>query len=81
VLQIEISVKGRLDEDWSTWFDGFEISYSDQGETVLRGCLTDQTALYGMLAKLRDLGLSLVSVKQSGSEQASDKENNYGKSE
>ena len=81
MLRIEIRIKGRLDEDWSTWFDGFEITYSDQGETVLTGCLPDQTALYGMLAKLRDLGLSLVSVKQSSPEQTSYKKNNHGKSE
>ena len=60
--QVEIRVKGNLDEHWSEWFDNFEISYHEEDETMLTGLVRDQTALYGLLSKLRDLGLSLVSV-------------------
>ena len=59
---VEIRVKGRIDEHWSDWFDDLAISY-DEGETVLSGQVADQSALYGLLAKLRDLGLALVSVR------------------
>ena len=64
---VEIRVKGRIDEHWSDWFDDLAISY-DEGETVLSGQVADQSALYGLLAKLRDLGLALVSVKHTGGE-------------
>jgi hypothetical protein len=57
MLSVEIRVAGHIDEDWSEWFEGFSITYGDE-ETILMGCLADQSALYGMLAKLRDLGLS-----------------------
>jgi len=60
--QVEIRVRGRIDADWSEWFAGLEISYSGENETVLTGCVQDQAALYGLLTRLRDLGLSLVSV-------------------
>lgn len=62
MLSVEIRVAGHIDEDWSEWFEGLSITHGDE-ETILRGNLADQSALYGMLAKLRDLGLSLVSVK------------------
>ena len=64
---VEIRVKGRIDEHWSDWFDDLAISY-DEGQTVLSGQVADQSALYGLLAKLRDLGLALVSVKHTGDE-------------
>ena len=57
--QVEILVKGRLDEQWSEWFDGLTIVHSGQDETVLTGPLPDQPALYGLITKLRDLGVSL----------------------
>ena len=63
--RVEIRVKGRIDEHWSEWFEGFEIGYPNQDETTLSGPIRDQTALYGMLTKLRDLGLDLVSVNPS----------------
>ena len=59
----EIIVKGRLDSDWSEWFEGLLIAHSDEGETVLSGQVRDQAALFGVLAKVRDLGLLLISVK------------------
>jgi hypothetical protein len=62
---VEIRVKGRIDEHWSDWFDGLTITHTDQDETVLTGSIVDQTALYGLLSKLRNLGLPLVSVNPS----------------
>lgn len=59
---VEIRVKGRIDERWSEWFDGLTITHSDQDETVLTGPIVDQAALYGLVAKLRDLGLRLLAV-------------------
>lgn len=60
--QVEIRVKGRIDDHWSEWFDGFEITYPGEDESVLSGAIRDQTALYSILSRLRDLGLALVSV-------------------
>jgi len=62
---VEIRVKGRIDEHWSDWFEGLTIKHTDQDETVLIGPIVDQAALHGLLAKLRDLGLPLVSVNLS----------------
>ena len=62
---VEIRVKGQIDENWSEWFDGLTITYTDQDETILTGLIFDQAALYGLIAKLRDLGLPLVSVNPS----------------
>lgn len=59
----EIRLQGRLDERWSTWFDGLDLTISPDGVlTVLRGHVVDQSALHGLLARLRDLGLPLISV-------------------
>ena len=60
----QIRVEGRLDRRWSDWFDGFTISYPSDNETLLRGRVIDQAALHGLLMKIRDLGLSLLSVKR-----------------
>ena len=59
----EIIVKGHLDIDWSEWFDGLAIAHNDKDETMLTGQIRDQAALYGILARMRDLGLFLISVK------------------
>ncbi len=61
MLQVEICVKGHIAEHWSEWFEGLAITHVDD-ETVLIGVLGDQAALYGLFAKLRDLGLALVSI-------------------
>ncbi len=58
----ELRVAGRLDEHWSTWFD-MTLTRNDDGTTTLRGPVTDQAALHGLLAKVRDLGATLLSVK------------------
>ena len=58
----EIHVKGHLDPSWSDWFDGMTILHQDNGETLFVGTLADQAALYGILARVRDLGILLISV-------------------
>ncbi len=58
-----IKVKGMLSECWASWFDGLSIQQVGDDETWLVGPIADQAALYGMLAKIRDLGLVLVSVQ------------------
>jgi len=63
MLQIEIRVKGEISEVWSEWFGGLTISHSDPDETVLSGILPDQAALYGVISRLRDLGLYLCSLR------------------
>ena len=60
--RVEITIKKRIDFNWSEWFEGMTIQHTDQGETILTGTVADQAALYGLLAKLRNLGLPLVSV-------------------
>ncbi len=60
--QIEIRVKGRINQQWSEWFGGLTISHSGTDETVLTGLVPDQAALYGIISRLRDLGLQLTSV-------------------
>jgi hypothetical protein len=67
-VRYEIRVEGILDEHWSAWFDGMQVTSDRNGETVIAGPVTDQAALHGLLAKVRDLGLPLVSVHRVGSE-------------
>ena len=63
-MRIEIRIKGQIDEHWSAWFEDLEITHdAEQDETLLSGEVLDQAALYGVLAKLRDLGLALLSVQ------------------
>jgi hypothetical protein len=57
-----IRLHGRLDTRWSEWLDGMEITYDNDGTTVLSGPVVDQSALHGLLARLRDLGLPLISL-------------------
>ena len=58
----ELRIEGHLDQHWSTWFDGIAIVHQDDGTTVLRGVVTDQAELHGLLTKVRDLGAILLSV-------------------
>jgi hypothetical protein len=58
----EIRIKGHLDNRWADWFDGLTITLEDNGETRLTGPVVDQAALHGLLKKVRDLGLPLVSI-------------------
>ena len=59
----EIVVKGQLDTGWSGWLEGLTIRYNDKGETIIAGPIRDQAALYGVLVKMRDLALFLISVR------------------
>ena len=60
----EIAVEGHLDRaHWSRWFDGMEVTLQADGTTTLAGPVVDQAALHGLLAKVRDLGLVLLSVQ------------------
>ena len=58
----EIRVKGHLDARWGAWFDGLSLTHESDGTTILYGPVVDQAALHGLLRKVRDLGLPLVSV-------------------
>ena len=61
----EIRLAEHLDERWAKWFDGLEIVHSaESGETILHGEMADQPALFGVLGKIRDLGLTLISVQR-----------------
>jgi hypothetical protein len=60
----QIRVKGNLDKKWSDWFDGFTITPQAGNETLLTGPVADQCALHGLLAKIRDLCLPLLSVER-----------------
>ena len=62
MLHVEITVMKRIDFNWSEWFEGMTIRHTDRDETILSGTAVDQAALYGLLAKLRNLGLPLISV-------------------
>jgi hypothetical protein len=61
-LRYEIRLAGRLDPRWTAWFDGMALTTADDGTTALRGPVTDQAALHGLLQKVRDLGVPLLSV-------------------
>ena len=58
----EIRIKGHLDDRWAEWFGGLTITLEEDGDTLLAGPVIDQAALHGLLKKVRDLGLPLVSV-------------------
>jgi len=57
-----IRIKGQLDSQWTEWFEGLTITLEDNGDTLLTGPVIDQAALHGLLKKVRDLGLPLISV-------------------
>jgi hypothetical protein len=64
-LHYQITVKEYLEDSWSTWFDGLAITHAADGTTTLSGAVRDQSALYGLIDKARDLGLTLVAVGRS----------------
>ncbi len=66
----EIRLKGHLDARWAERFEGLTLSHDGDGTTVLFGLVVDQAALYGLLRKVRDLGLPLLSVVHIGPDQA-----------
>lgn len=58
----QIRIKGHLDSRWTDWFEGFTITLEENGNTILTGAVVDQAALHGLLKKVRDLGMPLLSV-------------------
>jgi hypothetical protein len=66
----QIRVKGHLGHHWTDWFEGLTIQLTDNGETLLTGPVIDQAALHGLLKKVRDSGMSLLSVMHVKPEQA-----------
>ena len=60
----EIRIKGHLGSQWTDWFEGLTITLEEDGDTLLTGPVTDQAALYGLLKKVRDLGMPLLSVNR-----------------
>ncbi|MCU1380307.1 MAG: hypothetical protein JWN29_3290 [Acidimicrobiales bacterium] len=64
IPQYEIRVDGHLASRWVDWFDGLDLTSEDDGTTVLRGPVVDQSGLHGLLQKLRDLGIPLLSLTQ-----------------
>ncbi len=58
----QIRIKGHLGPQWADWFGGLSITLEDDGETLLTGPVVDQAALYGLLRKVRDLGMPLISA-------------------
>jgi hypothetical protein len=61
-LHYQITVNETLDASWSAWFDGLTITHNVDGNTLITGLVRDQTALYGLIDRTRDLGLTLISV-------------------
>ena len=64
----QIRIKGHLGSQWSDWFEGQTITLEDNGDTLITGPVVDQAALYGLLKRVRDIGLILVSLTQIQSE-------------
>lgn len=62
IQEYEIRVSGHLGSRWATWFDGLTVTLQDDGTTVISGPVVDQSALHGQLQKLRDLGITLLSL-------------------
>src|SRR5262245_3697931 len=72
----EIRLKGHLDARWIDWFEGLSFTHASDGTTILSGPLVDQAALYGLLRKVRDLGLPLIAVNQVDPKQANGPDGN-----
>ena len=60
----QIRLKGQLDDQWTGWFEDLTITLEDDGDTLLTGPVVDQAALFGLLKKVRDLGMPLVSINR-----------------
>lgn len=60
----QIRIEGRLDKQWTNWFGGLTITLEENGDTLLTGPVLDQAALFGLLRRVRDLGMQLISVNR-----------------
>jgi hypothetical protein len=60
--RVEIRIEGCLDPQWTEWFEGLEVKRTINGETIIAGGVLDQAALYGLIGKLRDLGVKLLAI-------------------
>ena len=60
----QIRIEGHLDDQWTDWFSGLTIALEENGDTLLSGPIADQAALFGLLKKVRDLGMPLISVNR-----------------
>jgi hypothetical protein len=63
---VEIRIRGHLDGQWTDWFGGLTITLEENGDTLLTGPIIDQAALFGLLRRVRDLGMQLISVNRVG---------------
>ena len=63
-MEYEIRIEGHLDPRWAAWFDGLSLTREDDGTTTIQGSVVDQAALHGVLQRLRDLGMPLISAIQ-----------------
>lgn len=63
--QVEIHIRGQIDRSWSDWFDGLTVNHAPQGKSILTGFVRDQAELRGLICRLADLGLDLISVSTS----------------
>ena len=64
LIVYQIGIEGHLDDQWADWFSGLTITLEENGDTLLTGPVVDQAALFGLLKKVRDLGMPLVSVNR-----------------
>jgi hypothetical protein len=69
VGRYEIRLKGHLASRWAAWFDGLSLTNESDGTTLIRGLVVDQAALHGLIQKVRDVGLPLISVAQIDTDQ------------
>jgi hypothetical protein len=75
MLKVEVQFKGQIPAQWSGWFGGLTVSHPDPDETLLSGLVADSSALYGIISRLRDLGLQLTSVNSEEIEEKSHEHN------
>lgn len=75
----KIKLAGHLDESWTDWFHGMKFSYEQDNTTIISGEITDQSALHGILKKIRDLGLTLLTVSLEGKNIQNDSQEESGR--
>lgn len=73
----QIRLKGHLGPRWMNWFEGLTITLEEDGNTLLAGAVIDQAALHGLLKKIRDLGMPLLSVNRAGPDQTNVSDGRY----